>query len=217
LKRKRPGSEAGVTRVGRRPMVSTANITAEDCAWIGDDGKLDPDNLLREQGYEPESALRLILGAIIDAHVDALGRARARRIDEAEAVLLGRKRPRGNDPDDDEDMLRELGRRYFTKRLENPDRKVEVAPIAREILAEARASGGIPDVIVRDDFRRLARKFIADRDRILARATVELKWDLPAFHDRILRVLEELLALGVACDSRRIIRRIDPKHAKPMN
>jgi hypothetical protein len=95
--------------------------------------------------------------------------------------------------------------------------EVEVAPIAREILAEARASGGIPDVIVKGDFRRLARKFIADRDRILTWATVELKWDLPAFHDRILRVLEELTALGVACDSRRIARRIDPKHAKPMN
>ena len=114
---------------------STANITAEDCAWPGEDGKLDPNKLLREQGYEPESALRLILGAIIDAHVDALGRVRARRIDEAEAVLLGRKRPRGNDPHDDEDMLRELGRRYFKKWLDDPDHKIEVGPIAREIRA----------------------------------------------------------------------------------
>jgi hypothetical protein len=32
---------------------STANITAEDCAWPSEDGKLDPNKLLREQGYEP--------------------------------------------------------------------------------------------------------------------------------------------------------------------
>jgi hypothetical protein len=121
LKRKRPDSEADVTRVGRRSTTSTANIAAEDCAWIGDDGKLHPDKLLREQGHEPESAVRLILGAIIDAHIDALGRSHARRIDEAEAVLLGRKRPRGNDSHGDEDMLRELGRRYFTKCLDDPD------------------------------------------------------------------------------------------------
>jgi hypothetical protein len=74
--------------------------------------------------------------------------------------------------------------------------------------------GRIPDVIVKDDFRRLQRKFVADRDRILARATVELKWDLPAFHYRILSILEELRALGVACDTQRMIRRIDPKVGK---
>jgi hypothetical protein len=196
---------------------STANITADDCAWIGDNRKLNPDKLLKKREYELESPLRLILGAIIDACTDTLRRSRARRIDDAEAVLLGRKRPRGNDCHDDEDILRELGRRYFKKWLENPNREIEVAPIAREILAEARAGGRIPDVIVKDDFRRLQRKFIADRDRILARATVELKWDLPEFHDRILRILGELRALGVACDSRRIIGRIDPKHAIPTN
>jgi len=139
------------------------------------------------------------------------GPTRSKRIDSAEAVLLGIAQKRGNDPHDDEDFLRELGRRYFRRRLEDPDHEIEVAPIAREILAEAKAAGVVPRVIVEGDFRRLQRKFVDDRDRILARATAELRWNLPEFHDRILRVLVELRALGVACDTGRIVQQIDPK------
>ena len=36
--------------------------------------------------------------------------------------------------------LRELGRRYFRRWLEDPAHEIEVAPIAREILAEAKGS-----------------------------------------------------------------------------
>jgi hypothetical protein len=75
-------------------------------------------------------------------------------------------------------------------------------------LAEAKAAGVIPNIVVEGDFRRLQRKFIADRDRILARATVELKWNLPKFHRRIFRILEELQVLGVASDTRRIFERL---------
>lgn len=188
-----------------------SEITADDCAWLGEDGKLDPDELLKERGYEPESALRLILGAIVDAHPVADSPTRSERIDLAEATLLGSAQKRGNDPHDDEGFLRELGRRYFRRWLEDPDHEIEVAPIAREILAEAKASGLIAKVVVEGDFRRLQRKFAADRDRILARATAELKWDLPEFHGRILTILAELRALGVGCDNREIVQRIDPK------
>ena len=193
---------------------STANITADDCVWLGEDLKLNPDKLLKERGYEPESALRLILGAIIDAHELADGPSRSARIDLAEEALLGLPQKRGKDPRDDEDMLRELGRRYFRMWLEDPDHEIEIGPIAKEVLADARGKNHNSEHSADAAARRLQRKFVADRDRILARATVELKWDLPAFHYRILRILEELTALGVACDTQRIIRRIDPKVGK---
>jgi hypothetical protein len=193
---------------------SKSNITADDAAWVGDDGNLDPDDLLAKRGYEPEGALRLILGAIIDAHSDVRGRTRSKRIDSAETALLGVAQKLGNDPRDDEDLLRELGRRYLRRRLEDRNQEIEVGPIAREILAEAKAAGRIPDVFIKEAFRRLQRKFASDRDRILARATVELKWDLPEFHNRILSILKELQALGVDCDTRRIVQRIDPKGRK---
>jgi hypothetical protein len=191
--------------------VTFGNISAEDLVWLGEDLALDSNLLLEQRGYEPEGPLRLILGAIIDAHVVVGGPTRSKRIDSAEEALLGTHQKRGNDPHDDEDLLRELGRRYFKRWLEDRDHEIEVAPIAREILAEAKAAGRIPDVIINEAFRRLQRKFAADRDRILARAIVELKWNLPEFHHRILRILEDMQALGSACDARRVIGRIDPK------
>jgi hypothetical protein len=242
MKTKLENKKRGELRAGRRPRKHTAraddlvlgptpdfmwdemevkasksNITADDCAWLGDDNNIDPDELLKERGYEMEGALRLILGAIIDAYPDSVGRTRAQRIDEAEDVLLGKAKKRGNDPHDDEDLLRELGRRYFRRWLEDPAHKIGVAPIAREILVEAKAAGRIPNVIVQEAFRRLQRKFASDRDRILARATVEVKWDLPEFHDRILSILKELQALGVDCDTRSIVQRIDPEARKSAN
>ena len=71
------------------------NIYAEDLVWLGDDLGLDPDRLLNGRGHEPEGALRLILGAIIDAHIVAKGPARAKRIDAAEKALLGIARKTG--------------------------------------------------------------------------------------------------------------------------
>jgi hypothetical protein len=201
-----------------KPKTETfGNLSAEDLVWLGDDLALDKDLLFKERGYEPEGALRLILGAIIDAHIVADGPARAKRIDAAEEALLGVAQKRGNDPHDDEDLLRELGRRYVWRWQEDPEHEIEVAPIAREILAEAKAAGRIPNTIVEGDVRRLQRKFAADRDRILARATIQLKWELPEFHHRVLTILEELQALGVDCDTRRIIQRIDPEVGKSAN
>jgi hypothetical protein len=195
---------------GRPKAARFGNLSADDLTWLGEDLTLDTDELLKKRGYEPEGALRLILGAIIDAHVVADGPGRAKRLDSAEEALLGVAQKRGNDPYDDEDLLRELARRYFSQWVGDKTREIEVAPLAREILAEAKSAGRIPKTIVEGDVRRLQRKFVADRDRILARATVDLKWDVPEFHRRVLRVLEALQALGVACDARRIIQRIDP-------
>jgi hypothetical protein len=187
------------------------NLSADDLTWLGEDLALDTDKLFKERGYEPEGPLRLILGAIIDAHPVADGPARAKRLDSAEEALLGVTQKRGNDPYDDEDLLREIGRHYFKRWLEDPTREVEVAPLARKVLEEAKSAGRIPNTIVEGDFRRLQRKFADDRDRILARATTELKWNLPDFHHRVLRIVEDMQALGIACDVRRIVQRIDPK------
>ena len=50
-------------------------------------------------------------------------------------------------------------------------------------------------MIINEAFPATQRKFAADRDRILARAIVELKWNLPEFHHQILRILEDMQAL----------------------
>jgi len=192
-------------------------IMCESCVWLGVDLKLDPDELLKQTGYEPESALQLIIGAIVDAHPDTTGRTRSQRIDAAEAELLGFKRQRGNDSSDDEDILRAVGRRYFRKWLEDSEHEIEVGPIVREVLAEAKAEGWVTKGTEDNAVRRIRRKFVADRDCILARATSELKWNLPQFHARLLRIFEELKDLGVKCETRQIVKQIDPGKKYPAN
>jgi hypothetical protein len=203
--------------LGKPKTATFGNLSAEDFSWMGESGNLDPDHLLEMRDYEPEGALRLILGAIIDAHVVVGGPTRSKRIDSAEEALLGVPQKRGNDAHDDEHLLRELGRRYFERWLEDLDHEIEVGPIARIILTEARAADRNREHSVEAAVRRLQRKFAAGRDRILARATADLKWDLPEFHHRILRILEDMQALGIDCDTRRIIQRIDPKVGKSTN
>ena len=140
-------------------MKMASNIAPEDLVWIGEDGKLDPDKLLQERGYESESALRLILGAIIDAHMLVDGPSRSSRIDSAEEALLGEAQKRGKDPYDDEDMLGELGRRYFRRWQEDSEHEIEVGPITRELLAEARAANRDKEYSDEATVRRLQRKF----------------------------------------------------------
>jgi hypothetical protein len=193
---------------------SKSKIEAGDCAWLGDDGKLDPSELLKEMSYEPESALSLILGAIIDAHPLADGPTRAQRIDSAEEALFGQAKRRGRDSIDDEDTLLELGRRYFKNWLNDGEHEIEVAPIIREMLDEARTIGCNREQSEEAAISRLQGKFNEDRNRILARATAELKWSLPSFHSRLLRILKDLEELGVQSDTARIIKRIDPQTGK---
>jgi hypothetical protein len=89
-----------------------SNLSPEDLIWIGEDGSRDPEVALEKEGYEPESALRIILQAIVGAHPDVDRRKPRVRIDAAEAALVGKRRGRGNVELSDEELLREIGRRF---------------------------------------------------------------------------------------------------------
>jgi hypothetical protein len=192
------------------------NIDHEDFAWVGDDGSLNSEAILKERGYERESPLWFILQAIIAAHPDGSGRSPDQRIELAEGALLGEKRKRGNDEKQDEELLCEIGRRFFRLRCEHPDLVIEVGPIAKEVLADPRfAHYQQATTAMSSQVRRLQRKFKADPDYILAMATSDHRWHLPEFYLRIRRIIADLRSLGVNADDSLINARIRSREPKP--
>ncbi len=191
---------------------TNSTLGPEDFAWIGKDGTLDGEALLENVGYEPEGPLRLILGAIIAAHPTDEKRTNEDRLLEAEAALLGTHRKRGNRESDDEELLHEIGNRFFEEWLKDTNATIDVGPIVRKVLndREIRFRMVTEESVV----RRLQRKFDKDRDRILARVTRSLKWYLLDFYKRLLRVISDLQALGVEVDSSLLWRRINPGEPK---
>jgi hypothetical protein len=190
------------------PM-TISNRPVEDLIWIGEDGSLDPEAVLEKEGYEPEGALRIILGTIVEAHPDADKRTPRQRIDAAEAALVGKRRGRGNVELSDEDLLREVGRRYFALWWEHRDLEIDVGPIVAETLNDPLFSASRRDQAqLISEVRRLQRKFNKERDRILSRVTTDPRWKLPEFYRRILRIISELKALGIAIDDSALRSRI---------
>lgn len=184
------------------------NFSSEDYVWIGEREEkiFNPEQLLKKEGFEPEGPLRLLLKAIIAAHESEDGASFEDRLSQAERALLGQRGKRGNRIEDDEDILREVGRRYFERWHANQNLEIEVAPIVREVLADLEICK--PMVEGQSIVRRLQTKFSRGRDRILARVTYDMQWELPEFHRRMRRVLSDLEALGVQVDRSVLEKRI---------
>jgi hypothetical protein len=176
---------------GRKKSVRLP-FDADDFVWKGDDGTLDPIEVLRQNGFERKSAFRLLTEAIVDANPgEKDGPTRAQRIDRAEALLLGRRPRPGVDQFDDDEVLRLVAKRYFEQWHEHPDREIEVAPIAKSVLndfelrrdAKSQPGNEHPRRSREHDtnsaVRRIVRKFKLDRDRLLASVTHDPRWDPP--------------------------------------
>jgi hypothetical protein len=48
--------------------LGTEHIRAEHTVWLGEDGELDPDKILREHGFDDVDRFSLLLKSIIAAH-----------------------------------------------------------------------------------------------------------------------------------------------------
>lgn len=196
------------------PMTKN-NVVVEDLVWIGDDGSLDPHKLLETAGYESKGPLWILLDAIVSANCGDGRREQRERVAIAEAALLGRTRKAGNQEIQDEARLIEIGKRYFKLWVQNREIVVELGPLAEEVLKDPRFAPGREGTL-RSVVRRLQRKFKSDRDRILARATADLRYETPQFYTRILNIISELKALGLEVDEdivRERMRLGEPKAA----
>jgi len=202
--------DEGVPEYVRDDESSRLEINAEDCVWIGDDGTLDPIEVLRQKGFEQKNAFRLLIEAIVDANPrEEDGPTRAQRIDRAEALLLGRPLRPGVDEFDDDEVLRLVAKRYFEQWHEYSDREIEVAPIAKTILNEFDL--GSREHNINSAVRRIVRKFRRDRDRLLASVTHDPRWDPPQVYLDLFSIIGTLKRLGVKATPDALLSRMNRK------
>jgi hypothetical protein len=199
-------------------------LTAEDYVWIGDDGRLDPVEVLRQKGFEQKGAFRLLLEAIVDGNPgEQDGPTRAQRIDGVEALLLGTAQRPGVDQFDDDEVLRLVAKLYFEQWVEYPDREIEAAPIAKFVLSEfdlQRSTKSQPanqhprrplEHDINSAVRRIVRKFKNDRDRLLASVTHDPRWDPPKIYLDLLSIIDTLNGFGIKANSDVLRSRLDRK------
>jgi hypothetical protein len=187
-----------------------SGFSAEDFVWIGDDGTLDANELLRQRGWHPEGALEAICAAVIAAHPATDGRSSSDRLESAIAALTGVPRKRGIGELEDYDILCSIARRYFRAWIEG-EKSPEIAGIIRSVLDELPADDprlhrADPDSRI----RRLRIKFQKDRDILLARVTMEDDWNSRDTEIEIKRVLKLMNELGIRADEPSL-RRTEPK------
>ena len=186
----------------------TEDFGPDDLPWMGDKGDLDPDQLLKERGFDPLSALDYILLAIIDAHPPKPSPkcktkvTRQARLEEARAALTGTlRRKRGMDEKDDYELLLRIGWQYHCLFWENGCSPPEVDPIAKAC---------VEDLPLEDPRRRMAetssvvarlrRKFIKDKDFYISLATEQRNINRM---DRLIKlegILVQMKDLGIAAD-----------------
>ena len=184
--------------VDRGKSASIGNVTLEDRIWIGATGEVDPDAILEQHGYDPAEPLATVLMAIINGNpID--GRGAAERLETALSALIGTPRKPGMDElDSDYELLTEIARKYFRHFHQNGHVEPQLSKIIKDVLAavpkgDARILAD-PDSVV----RRLRRKFNANKNVLLVRATSKQNWERMDVLRSVEAVLKRLRALGVS-------------------
>ena len=191
----------------------TENMGPGDVVWVGDDGQLDPEEILKKHGYDPYTPLELLLLSIIDAHPDSstLPRSRSERLDEAISTLLGRPGRRGRDETDDNDILRRIAWRYHEQKF-NERSDPKLAPIIRECLMDtnkARKKDYSRSIDAENStVRRLADKFRREKDVLLTRVTSEMDPDRMYAIHAVNETADRLEELGIKLDRNAIRARL---------
>lgn len=174
------------------------NITVEDLVWIGPDGEVDPDAILKQHGYDLNDPFTSVLSAIIRGNpVD--GRDAVERLETALSALIGTRRKRGMDElDRDDELLIEIARKFFQAFHRDSHREPDLAPIIREVIVTLPEGDTRTLATENSIIRRLKRKFIAKRDVLLVQVTSEQNFQRMDVRRSIATILRELKALGVS-------------------
>ncbi len=148
------------------------NIGPSDVVWVGEDGELDPEKILRDHGYDSFSPLELLVRAIVAGNPD--GREANERVEEALQALIGKKRVRGRKRKEDDDILLEIAWRYHEHKFRGA-KDLDLGPLIRQCLVDLRArsfertpDGEHPEV------QRLRDRFVEQKDILLTRVTSKM-------------------------------------------
>lgn len=174
------------------------NISPEDVVWIGDDGELDPEQILEKHGYDPYTPLELLLLSIIDAHPPGKDdiRSRQTRLDEALKALTSKPGRRGPGVVDDYDKLLRIAWRYHEQRFRDGT-DPSLAPIIRECLEATGDDSRRPEDGENSNVKRLKAKFYKNKDLLLTRVTSEMDFDRMDKIRVLTKIADQLQSLGI--------------------
>ena len=158
---------------------------------------VDAEDVLASHGYEFESPLEQLLLRLIDAYHPA-DEEREKRLRQSLAAITGKRQQKAPNYREREFLIvvaREYHQEYYEARHEP-----ELRRIIRKVLGRPkwhRLKAGTVNSNVSD----LARKFLADFDVLLVRATAGPDWDPLERPANLRRIAEELAKLGVPIDT----------------
>lgn len=142
-----------------------------------------------------ERTLQLLLRAIIRGNPDELGRTDEQRVAIAAAILLGRRLPRGAPGIWRDDMLEMMA---FMHSVEtHARRKVSIEQLAKSVIDMPAGPGADPQGSVVKD---LVRKFIANKEQLLAAHSYDGNESFEGFFGPIDDALTALCAAGINID-----------------
>lgn len=178
------------------------NFDASDVLWTGDDGELDPYDVLSKFGRDPNCPKTSLLMALILGHTpDANSQEVEKRLRKATAAITGKSRS-GRPEKDDNDALLETAWRYNEAHYNSqPGEKIELRGIVRAVVEEfctdLIASRNVTKISL---IESLENKFERQRNCLLSRATTDDGWDRYGDYRKLQSVISTLHELGVPID-----------------
>lgn len=179
------------------------NFDHTDILWRGEDGNLDPEQLISGYGWGGKSALFHLINALIAGHQSDLPPdQREAMAATVERSIVGAKR--GPPDKDDSSLLLEIAVRYHQAWFESGGKKPALMTICKEVVTEYRMKLGREGS---DDHlpKALAKKFKQNPDLWLSRATMADDYYAPGRRSTILMITQALTLLkklGIHGDAR---------------
>jgi hypothetical protein len=235
------GSPAANPRVEEMPEFMKADVgrgteefKPEDLPWMGDEGDLDSDQLVSHLGHDPLSPLEYVLLAIIDAHAqkpapqpkskDAPKRSpgkgremtRGARLEMAIAALTGSiLRKRGMDEKDDYELLLQIAWEYHCRFWAANRTPPEIDPIIRARVERLPPQDPRRLAITSSVVSRLRRKFLKNKDLLLARAAEQRNLRRMDRLRELETILLRMKSIGIPIDLSVLRPPIVERDAKP--
>jgi hypothetical protein len=187
-----------------RPARSS-NMTLDDFQWIGESGSLDRSRLIEERGFEAETPVELVLMTLIFGTCEGIEESVARkRAKKAVNVLKGKNQSRrGRSELADEPILLETARLYkeafFSPSSDQLGRRIEIAHLV-ELALNANPHWKVSQSKEQEK-RRLAKKFKAEKDRLMMRIDNFSYSDRQEFYQRIVNLADSFRPLGIPSDT----------------
>ncbi len=196
------------------PIKLQDSFGPEDLVWTGEDGQLDPEELIAEHGFEPETSLEVILMALVKGHSpDIEHDALLQRLKTAKAGIIGSVLS-GRGEVDDHRILKEVAWEYFKRfhelrRSAGNRKKVKLAPVVRSVIeTQFPELHKLRNIDPENLYKLIERKFKKDKDIILVRATLDDDWDRFS-QPKMRKAIEAIAQLQIPIDgSASIIRRL---------